>query len=80
MQPDAILQWIQQKKKTKSVHFSEKRAMVTLLMIRQVYTLRTKRARQVKTKVKSMLFIFFGIKGIIHKEFGLSGQTVNSTY
>jgi hypothetical protein len=27
-----------------------------------------------------MLFIFFDIKGIVHKEFILAGQTVNSTY
>jgi hypothetical protein len=39
-----------------------------------------KKARQVKSKVKSMLSIFFGIKRIIHKEFFLAGQIVNSTY
>jgi hypothetical protein len=27
-----------------------------------------------------MLIIFFDIKGIVHKEFVLAGQTVNSTY
>jgi hypothetical protein len=27
-----------------------------------------------------MLIIFFDIKGIVHKEFVLTGQTVNSTY
>jgi hypothetical protein len=31
-------------------------------------------------RVKSMLFIFFDIKGIVHKEFVLAGQTVNSAY
>jgi hypothetical protein len=31
-----------------------------------------------KSKAKSMLFIFFDIKGIVHKEFALAGQTVNS--
>jgi hypothetical protein len=31
-------------------------------------------------QIKSMLIIFFGINGIIHKEFILGGQTVNSTY
>jgi hypothetical protein len=40
----------------------------------------TEMARQVKSKVKSMLIIFFDIKGIDHKEFVLAGQTVNSTY
>jgi hypothetical protein len=41
---------------------------------------RPKAARQVKSKVKSMLIIFFDIKGIVHKEFLLAGQTVNSAY
>jgi hypothetical protein len=45
------------------------------------YSLRPKKkARQMKSKVKSMLIIFFDIKGIFHKEFVLAGQTVNSTY
>jgi hypothetical protein len=35
-------------------------------------------ARQVKSKVKGMLVIFFDLKENIHKEFALSGQTVNS--
>jgi hypothetical protein len=34
----------------------------------------------VKGKVKGMLNIFFGIKGNVHKEFVLVGQTVNSAY
>jgi hypothetical protein len=38
-----------------------------------------KEARQ-KSKVKSMLIIFFDIKGIDHKGFVLAGQTVNSAY
>jgi hypothetical protein len=33
-----------------------------------------------KSKVKSMLIIIFGIKRIIHKEFIVAGQTVNSEY
>jgi histone-lysine N-methyltransferase SETMAR len=36
-----------------------------------------KKARQVKSKFKSILNIFFDIKGIVHKEFVLAGQTVN---
>jgi hypothetical protein len=36
--------------------------------------------RPVKSKAKSMLIIFFDVKGIIHKEFILASQTVNSTY
>jgi hypothetical protein len=41
---------------------------------------RSKMARQAKRKIKSMLIIFLDIKGIIHKEFVLAGQTVNSAY
>jgi hypothetical protein len=41
---------------------------------------RPKKARQLKSKVKSTLIIFFDIKGIVHKEFALAGQTVNSAY
>jgi histone-lysine N-methyltransferase SETMAR len=41
---------------------------------------RPKKARQVKSKVRSMLIIFFGIKGIVHKEFFLADQTANSAY
>lgn len=41
---------------------------------------RPKKARQVKSKVKSMLLVFFDTKGIVHKEFVPPNQTVNSTY
>jgi hypothetical protein len=40
----------------------------------------TAKARQVKSKVKSMLIIFFDNKGIVHKEFVLAGQTVSAAY
>jgi hypothetical protein len=43
-------------------------------------SLKPKKARQVNSKVKSMLITFFDINGIIHKEFVLAGQTVNSAY
>jgi hypothetical protein len=36
--------------------------------------------RQNNRKVKSMLIIFFDIKGIVHKEFVLADQRVNATY
>jgi hypothetical protein len=36
--------------------------------------------RQVKSKVKSTLIIFFDIEGIVHKRFVMAGQTVNSAY
>jgi hypothetical protein len=39
---------------------------------------RPKEARQVKSKVRSMLTTCFGIKGILRKEFALAGQTDNS--
>jgi hypothetical protein len=35
---------------------------------------------KIKSKVKSMLIIFLAIKGIVHKEFVLAGQTFNSAY
>jgi hypothetical protein len=41
---------------------------------------RTKRERQVKSKVKSMLIIFSDIKGIDHKEFVLADQANISAY
>jgi hypothetical protein len=37
-----------------------------------------KKPRQVKSKVKSMLIIFFDIKRIVHQEYFLTGHTVNS--
>jgi hypothetical protein len=41
---------------------------------------RPRKARHMKRKVKSMLLIFFDIKGTVHKEFVLGGQMVNSAY
>jgi hypothetical protein len=43
-------------------------------------SLKLKKARHVKSKVKSMIIILFDIKGIALKEFILAGQTVNSAY
>jgi hypothetical protein len=39
-----------------------------------------KKVRQVKSKVMSMLITIFDIKGTVHKEFVLAGQTTNSAY
>jgi hypothetical protein len=39
-----------------------------------------KKGREVNSKVKSMLLIFFDIKEIVYKEFVLADQTVNSAY
>jgi hypothetical protein len=41
---------------------------------------RPKEAKRMKSKVKGMIIIFYDIKGIIHKEFVLLGQPVNSAY
>jgi hypothetical protein len=41
---------------------------------------KTEESRQVKSKVKSMLIIFFDIKEIAHKEFALEDKAVNSAY
>jgi hypothetical protein len=40
----------------------------------------TKKARQMKNKAKSMLINLSDMKRIVHKEFVLAGQTVNSAY
>jgi hypothetical protein len=41
---------------------------------------RQKRARRVKSKVKSMLIIFFETKWIVLKKLVMASQTVNTTY
>jgi hypothetical protein len=45
----------------------------------RVFESKKKQRRQVKDKVKSMLIIFFSIKGIV-KRLVLAGQAVNFTY
>jgi len=39
-----------------------------------------KKARQVRSNIKSILFIFLDIRGIVHKEFVPPGQTVNGKF
>jgi len=39
-----------------------------------------KKSRFEKSRIKSMLIVFYDSKGIIHKEFVLPGQTVNAIY
>ena len=39
-----------------------------------------KKARQVKSNVKTMLICFFDIKGLVHFEFVPQGQTVNQLF
>jgi len=41
---------------------------------------RPKKARQVKSNVKSMIITFFEVKGTVHKEFVPTGQSVNSRF
>ena len=41
---------------------------------------RPKKARQVRSHVKTMLICFFDIKGIVHHEFVPQGTTVNQHY
>jgi hypothetical protein len=36
----------------------------------------TKKARQVRSNVKTMLIVFFDVRGIVHQEFVPPGQTV----
>jgi hypothetical protein len=44
----------------------------------KVQTHRPKKFKQVKSKVKIMLIVFYDIKGIVQKEFTLSLEPVNS--
>ena len=39
-----------------------------------------KKARQVHSNIKSMLIVFFEIRGFVHKEFVPPGQTVNGNF
>ena len=41
---------------------------------------RPKKARQVRSNIKSMLICFFDQKGIVHKEFVPPGRTVNAAF
>jgi hypothetical protein len=47
---------------------------------RRVQTRRGRKREAGQEESKSMLIIFFDMKGVVHKEFVLAGQTVNSAY
>jgi hypothetical protein len=79
---DVISWWIRQKNSFK--FFANPRsAAETLAMVRQAFgkkrtsssnSSRPRKARQVKSKVKSMLIIFFHTKEHVHKEFVLEAK------
>ena len=41
---------------------------------------RPKKARMSRSRVKTMIIVFFESRGIVHKEFVPSGQTVNHAF
>jgi len=41
---------------------------------------RPKKARQVKSNIKTMLICFFDVRGLVHHEFVPPGQTVNQAF
>lgn len=41
---------------------------------------RPKKARQVKSKIKTMIIVFFDVRGIVHREFVPPGETVNQKF
>ncbi|GFQ75090.1 mariner Mos1 transposase [Trichonephila clavata] len=41
---------------------------------------RPKKARQVRSKIKVMLIVFFDADGIVHHEYAAQGQTVNKEF
>jgi hypothetical protein len=93
--PDAISRWIRQKNSIKfcgnlekgrrrPLQWSDKRsgkkAWTAHVKSKLTGTEKKKEAWQAKTKFKSMLIVLFDVKGIVHKEFILAGQTFSSAY
>jgi hypothetical protein len=89
--PNTISQWIQQRNSVKFCANHRKHAAETLAMILQAFgdesmsctqKVKTHQDRKNETgeEQSQELITFFHIKGIVHKEFVLAGQTVNSAY
>jgi hypothetical protein len=64
----------------RQIYGEERMSSIQVFECKRPNRMRLKKVSQVKSKIKSMLIIFFGTKGIIHKEFILAGQTANSEY
>jgi hypothetical protein len=58
----------------------EESIAVHMFLWKSPASLRLKKARQINSKVRSMFFIFFDIKGIVHKEFDMADKTAYSTF
>jgi len=52
----------------------------TILPVDKLHVTKAKKARQFKSNLKGMIITFFGIKGIVHKEFVPTGRTANSGF